>query len=411
MSASYDVIIIGAGPAGCVAASKLNKEGHTVKVLEKAIFPRFVIGESLLPHCMDYLQELNLIRCVENENFQKKTGASFFLENKACDFLFNNQFTKSYDYTYQVKRAVFDNALATEVANQGAEIEFNAEVTHIETSKQLQKVKYKNSKGEELEISSKFILDASGYGRVIPKMFNLEMPVESPSRGAIFAHFKDENRSARASNNIFVHAFNTNKAWIWSIPFSDNTASVGVVGDVDLINEFSENENEKFNELVRNFPGLNGRYNNAEQLFKPKSVLNYSVSVKQLYGEGYALCGNSTEFLDPIFSSGATLAIVSGYKAADLASKQLQNQPVDWEKDYSDYLKFGIDVFRSYVNAWYDGTLQTIFFSKRTEKEFNKQICSVLAGHVWDTTNPFVKKHKTILKSMARVIELFNSKK
>jgi flavin-dependent dehydrogenase len=405
MSKDFDAVVIGAGPAGTVAASKLLKEGFKVKILEKLEFPRFVIGESLLPHCMDFLDELNLLPAVVQQKFQVKTGVCFYHNEKTCDFLFEDQYSDGWDYTYQVKRADFDLALANAVIEQGAELEYNAEVLAVQTSPTEQKVTYKDKDGVTQHLTCRFVMDASGYGRVLPRLFNLEIPVSSTPRGAIFSHIDDKNRTEKASQNIFVHAFRNNTAWTWSIPFSDGTTSVGIVGDVSYIEECAKDNGILFKNMIAEFPGLEGRFMNNNLMFEPRTIVNYAVSVKQLHGEGYVLCGNSTEFLDPIFSSGVTLAIASGYKAADLVAKQLNGVKVDWDKAYSEVLNNGINVFRSYVNSWYDGTLGTIFFSRESNVEFKKQICSVLAGYVWDESNPFVVKHKTLLKTLAQVID------
>jgi len=406
MTNKFDVVVIGAGPAGAVASARLMQEGLTVLVLEKMEFPRFVIGESLLPQCMDYLEKVDLLDCIEAERFQIKTGVTFYHNEEVCDFLFKERFTEGWDYTFQVKREKFDHALIQEAEKKGAVVRFNSEVVNVQTSKKQSFVTYRDKDGVEVSIESRFVIDASGYGRVLPKMFNLEQPAVSIPRGAVFSHVIDENRTKLAGENIFVHAFRNNSAWIWSIPFSDGTASIGVVGEVDFINECSENDAELYKELVQNFPGLDGRFKDTKFIFPPKKLLNYSISVKQMCGEGYVLCGNSTEFLDPIFSSGVTLAVVSGYHAADLVVKELSGEEVDWDTEYVDMMKQGIEVFRSYVDAWYNGGLHTIFFTKNGNPEFKKQICSVLAGYVWDKENPFVKKHKRILKTLAKVITL-----
>ena len=276
----------------------------------------------------------------------------------------------------------------------------------MKTSKTEQFITYKDKEGNTQTVHSRFVIDASGYGRVLPKMFNLEEPAVTIPRGAIFAHVKDSNRSDKAGDNIFVHAFNDNTSWIWSIPFSDGTASVGVVGNVDFINDCDENNGEVFKSLVKSFPGLEDRFDESEFLFEPKKILNYSISVKQMHGDGFVLCGNSTEFLDPIFSSGVTLAVASGYHAAELAIKEMKGESVDWDQEYVAFMKQGIEVFRSYVDAWYNGDLHTIFFTENGNPEFKLQICSVLAGYVWDKSNPFVKKHKRILPTLAKVISM-----
>lgn len=406
MERDFDVVIIGAGPAGSLAAARLLQDDLTVLVLEKMEFPRFVIGESLLPQSMDYLEKTDLLKVVEDQNFQVKTGVAFYHNNQICDFLFKDRFSEGWDYTYQVKRADFDNALIKEVEKKGANVLFNATVTNVVNGKEQQFITYSVLNGEETTISCRFVIDASGYGRVLPRMFNLEKPVSTPPRGAIFSHVKDDKRTSKAGENIFVYDFNNNSAWIWCIPFSDGTCSVGVVGNVELVQEFGENSGAKFKEMISNFPGLNDRFVDVEYIFEPRQILNYAVSVEKMYGEGYVLCGNSTEFLDPVFSSGVTLAISSGYKAADLIIEQLNGKSVDWENDYEKVIKYGVNVFRSYVEAWYSGDLHTIFFVEEGNFEFKKQICSVLAGYVWDETNPFAKKHKTVLTTLAKVIRI-----
>ena len=406
MKNNFDVVVIGAGPSGSIASARFLQAGLSVLVIEKTTFPRFVIGESLLPQCMDYLEKAELLDCVKELKFQVKTGVVFYHENERCDFLFKDRYSEGWDYTYQVKRADFDHALIKEVEKKGATVTFSSEVTDVTVSKENQVVFYTDGKNDKHEVNCRFVIDASGYGRVLPKLFNLDIPSDLASRGAMFTHLVDDKRTDQAAENIFVNAFNNNSAWVWSIPFSDGTSSVGVVGNDDFIKEISEDEGQKFQEIIRTFPGLNGRYAESKFLFEPKSILGYSIGVKQLHGEGFVLCGNSTEFLDPIFSSGVMFALASGYEAADLVVKQLAGETVDWDKDYDAFLMHGVEVFRSYVDAWYNGNLHTIIFEENGQEEFKKQICSVLAGYVWDDKNPFVKKHKTLLSTLAKVIDI-----
>lgn len=406
---TYDVLIIGAGPSGSVAAAYLKKNNFNVLVLEKEIFPRFVIGESLLPHCMDQLDEVDLLDAVKLGGFQKKTGATFYRDNTKCEFSFSEQYTSGWKWTWQVKRANFDEILVNEIQKKGVDVRFQSTVKKVSCNSDIQEIEYENEEGDLISVKSKFIIDASGYGRVLPNIFDLNLPSDLVARGSIFTHVIDENRTDKASNNIFIHSFNNNKAWLWAIPFSDGHTSVGIVSDDESINEFSLNKSEKFKAFIQSFDGLKGRFEKSKLLFEPKTILGYSISVKQLFGEGYVLCGNSTEFLDPVFSSGVTLATYSGLKAAKLVHQQILGDKVDWQKDYEDVMLKGVDVFRSYVNAWYNGDLQTIFFAESIEPQFKKQICSVLAGYVWDETNPFIKKHKTILPTLAKVIKIKES--
>jgi flavin-dependent dehydrogenase len=401
-----DVLVIGAGPAGAVASAWLNKQNYKVLVLEKVKFPRFVIGESLLPHCMDHLDEVDFLPAVKKHGFQLKTGAAFYKGENRTDFLFNDQHTKGWTWTWQVKRSEFDNILINTAKEQGVSVNFECEVKKVECSKDKQVIIYADADGNEHTVEAKFIIDASGYGRVLPRLFDLEEPVQTPSRSAVFCHIEDKQRTDKASENIFIHSFNDNKAWIWAIPFSDQTTSVGIVSNTDVVADFAANSGEKFISYIKSFKDLKGRFTNEKLLFEPRLIQGYAVRSKKLFGTGYVLCGNSTEFLDPIFSSGVTLATGSGLMAAKLTHKHLSGENVDWTNDYEDVLRKGIDVFRSFVLGWYNGDLQTILFSKNIEPGFKRQICSVLAGYVWDETNPIVKKHNVAINTLAKVIRM-----
>lgn len=401
-----DIVVIGAGPSGAVAAAYLNKQGHQVLVLEKQVFPRFVIGESLLPHCMDQLDEVGFLPALTAHGFQKKTGAAFYRDDRRCDFFFSEQFTKGWSWTWQVQRKDFDNILIQEAAKQGVTVEFQAEVTAVNCSANIQTVSYKDKAGVEHTVTAKYVVDASGYGRVLPRLFDLDKPSAFPARGSVFAHVEEPVRSDMANNNIFIHSFNNNKAWMWAIPFSNGTTSVGIVGEKEYVETMAANGGAKYKEFIATTPELKGRFTNNKLVFEPRSILGYSVGVKQMYGEGYVMCGNSTEFLDPVFSSGVTLATSSGMMAAKLVHKQLTGETVDWAVDYEKKMQHGINVFRSYVEAWYNGDLQTIFFADKLEQNIKDQICSVLAGYVWDETNPFVKKHDKLIKTLASVVKM-----
>jgi flavin-dependent dehydrogenase len=401
-----DVLVIGAGPAGTVAASFLKKQGYTVTILEKEKFPRFQIGESLLPCCMEHLQEAGLLEAVMARNFQKKTGAAFMRGEKRCEFLFAEQFTQGWDWTWQVKRADFDSTLAQEASARGVDVNFECEVRNVSCEKSKQITDYLDADGNEHQIESKFIIDSSGYGRVLPRLFDLSKPSAFTPRGAVFAHLEDVNRTEKTSNNIFVHSFDDNRSWIWAIPFSDGSTSVGIVSDREKIIELAENGGEKYESFIRNFEDLNGRFKNSELKFEPRNILGYSVGVKAMFGDGFVLSGNSTEFLDPIFSSGVTFATASGLLSAKMTHRHLQGEFVDWKTEYEDVVQNGINVFRSYVTGWYSGDFQTIVFARHIDNEIKKQICSVLAGYVWDKSNPFVKKHDTILPTLAKVIKM-----
>ena len=400
-----DVLVIGAGPAGTVAASIVNKAGYTVKIVEKQLFPRFVIGESLLPRCMEAFTEAGFIDAITEKGFQQKGGAKFVKNGKICDYSFSDQYTTGWNWTWQVPRAAFDKTLADTVEKMGVEVAYEKTVTGIsfQGSDSLTRIQGKN--GEETEISARFIIDGSGYGRVIPRLFNLERPSDQPSRKAIFAHVVDLKRSMADEPNRITIVVHEPGVWIWIIPFSDGITSLGFVGDPAFFNRYAGDQTAQFRAMIASEPYLSERFKDVELIFEPRILQAWSSTTDRFFGEGFVLTGNVTEFLDPIFSSGVTLATVSSQMAAKLVIEKLQGKQVDWDASYMQPMMQGIDTFRSYVTAWYDGVLDRIFFSEDQDELIKSQICSVLAGYVWDKANPYVRNHKNALIKLSAIIE------
>ncbi|MEI9944620.1 MAG: NAD(P)/FAD-dependent oxidoreductase [Chitinophagaceae bacterium] len=404
-----DVLVIGAGPSGTVAASIVNKAGFKVKIVEKVKFPRFVIGESLLPRCMEALTEAGFVDAVKEKKFQEKFGAKFVKNGKICDYLFADQFTPGWNWTWQVPRAEFDKTLADTVEKMGVPISYETTVTGIEFNGSDSITTIEDSNGNKSQIEAKFIIDGSGYGRVIPRLFNLDKPSNLAPRKTLFTHVVDTKRSIDDEPNRITIIVHQKGIWIWVIPFSNGITSVGFVGDPEFFNLYEGNNEEQLRALIASEPYLSERLKDVEMVFEPKVFESWSTTSTTFYGEGFVLTGNVTEFLDPVFSSGVTLATVSSQIAAHLVIRKLKDEAVDWEKEYSEPMMQGINTFRSYVMAWYEGTLDTIFFAENQDAKIKSMICSVLAGYVWDTNNPFVKDHKVALQKLARTVELRDS--
>jgi len=182
--------------------------------------------------------------------------------------------------------------------------------------------------------------------------------------------------------------------------------SVGFVGDRSFHDGFPGNDEEQLRAMIAAEPSIAERFASAEFMFPPRILESWSATTDRFYGNGFVLTGNVTEFLDPVFSSGVTLAAVSSQLAAGLVIRNLRGEEVDWDKEYMAVMMRGVDTFRTYVNAWYDGTLDTIFFADDQMPEFKRKICSVLAGYVWDEKNDFVREHHTSVNKLARIITL-----
>ena len=408
-----DVLIIGAGPSGCVSASHLFNNNIKVKIVEKTKFPRLVVGESLIPRVMDHFAEAGLFESLDAMNFEKKLGARFIRGEEICVFDFSDKFSEGWDWTWQVPRADFDNTMAQEVVRKGIDLEFESEVVSVSFEGKNSKTIVKDKEGNLKEINAKFIIDSSGYGRVLPRLLDLDTPSKLDPHSSIFTHVKDSNRPKGEEGTLISFDVLETEVWLWVIPFSNGNTSLGIVGPTDFINSLSENKNNS--EALKNAIQLSDyyikRFGGVDFLFEPVKLENYSRSVKQMYGDGFALTGNSSEFLDPVFSSGVAFATESGMLAAKLFIKESQGITVDWEEEFTAYMKRGINVFTTYVKEWYTGNLQTLFFHQPENPEVKQKICAVLAGYVWDETNPFVKKHDNVIKNMAYIITLEKEQK
>lgn len=402
-----DVLIIGAGPSGCVAASYLHNQGKQIKVVEKSTFPRFVIGESLLPRCMDHFEEVGLLDVLNDFGFEKKHGARFLRDDVVCNFDFSKKHTKGWDWTWQVTRADFDTILAKELVNRGVDIAFNHEVVDVVFDVDgASKTKIKDENGEVYTVHAKHIIDSSGYGRVLPRILGLDKPSSIPEHSSIFTHVTDLKRPEGEEGTLITFDVLDKDTWFWVIPFSNGDTSIGFVSKTAYLDSFKGDTTEKMQQLLKTSAYYRDRFEGLDFKFAPICIKNYAKSVTQLYGKGYALTGNSAEFLDPVFSSGVTFATESALKAAKLIDKELEGESVDWEEAYTGYIMKGVQVFATYVKEWYTGNLQTLFFHRPENQEVKKQICAVLAGYVWDDTNPFVKKHDRLVKNLAYLIDM-----
>ncbi len=398
------VLIIGAGPAGTIAGAILKKEGIDPIIIEKTKFPRFVIGESLLPKCMNVFEEAGLIDVIKKQGYQKKYGAEFKRGNETCRFNFSEKYTDGWDWTWQVPRDHFDKVLADEVEKKGVKIIYETSVIDIKFNGTNSITTIKDKNGNKSKIEAEFIIDASGYGRVIANLQNLNLPSSLNVRHSLFTQIKDVNRPAGDDGDRITLIDTKPGVWIWIIPFSNGNTSVGFVAHQEFYDKYKGSYEEQLRAMLTDEPLVSERFKDTEYVFKPHFIKGYSIAIKQLTGDGYVLTGNATEFLDPIFSSGVTFAVESGLQAAKLAAKQVKGEKVDWN-EYVNHIIHGVETFRSYVDAWYNNTLQTIFFAPNENQKIKGQICSILGGYVWDKTNPYVRNHKNALNTLANIIK------
>jgi len=399
-----DVLVIGAGPSGSASAAIVHREGLSVKVVEKTVFPRFVIGESLLPRCMDHLEAMGVLEAVAQHGFQKKIGATFRRGKSICRFEFAQQYSSSWDWTWQVPRAQFDKVVADEVEAQGVDYEYACSVVAVEFQGSASITTVCDSAGNEKKIEAKFVIDASGYGRVLPRLLNLDKPSTFPCRSSVFTHVTELEAGERVDRERITVISQTQEVWIWVIPFSNGRTSIGYTGSSAYFDQFEGDTNEILVQLINSNDYMKERFSSSSFAFDARRIDAYATDISKLHGEGFVLTGNCGEFLDPIFSSGVTLALESGVLAASLVARQLKGETIDWERQYAQYMSSGIDVFRTYVESWYEGTLQDIFYGDIQEGSVKSQITSILAGHVWDENNPMISKTQEFLRALSKLM-------
>jgi flavin-dependent dehydrogenase len=400
-----EVLVIGAGPAGAVAAGLLRRQGREVLIVEKEQFPRFSIGESLLPQSMEYVEAAGMLRDVVEAGFQYKNGAAFAWGDRYTDFDFRDKCTPGWGTTFQVQRARFDKVLADAAARAGAQLRYGHEVTAVDVEAPQPSVTVRAPDGRAYAVQARFLLDASGFGRILPRLLKLETPSSFPVRGALFTHVEDRVAPGAFDRNkirITVHPRHVD-VWYWTIPFSDGRSSLGVVARQDFLSRYAGTETERLRTIVGEDPGLSALLAGAAWDTPARQIVGYAANVKSLCGPGYALLGNAGEFLDPVFSSGVTIAFKSASLAAACLAREFEGDAVDWQRDYALPLKAGVDTFRAFVESWYAGSFQRIIFHERHTPGIRRMIAAILAGYAWDRDNPYVAESRRRLGVLERL--------
>jgi flavin-dependent dehydrogenase len=402
-----EILIMGAGPSGSVAAGLLRKQGRQVLILEKETFPRFSIGESLLPQSMEYIEQAGMLQDVVEAGFQYKNGAAFAKGELRTAFDFRDKFSSGWGATYQVQRANFDKVLADAAEKAGTEVRYRHTVIAVDVSGEQPCVTVSSPEGEEYLVQARYLLDASGFARILPRMLDLERPSDFPVRGALFTHIEDRIAREDMDRNkilISVHPVH-HDVWFWTIPFSNGRCSQGVVGTPDFLARYQGTEVERLRAIIAEAPSLSHVLRNAQWDTPGRSLTGYSANVTSLWGKGYALLGNAGEFLDPVFSSGVTIAFKSASLAAACIERMWQGETVDWQKDYAVPLQAGVNTFRAFVQGWYDGGFQDVIFHEQHTPEIRRMISSILAGYAWDTNNPYVAEPQRRLRVLRELCQ------
>lgn len=396
-STQPDVVVIGAGPSGSMAAALLAKRGYSVRVLERQHFPRFSIGESLLAYTTELLQEAGMLEAVLAAGFQYKNGAAFVRDDDRTEFNFATKVSPGAGFAFQVVRSEFDHLLAREAQAAGAEVQYGMEIRQVQVDGERPVVTVRDEGGHDTTLSPRFVIDGSGFGRTLPRLLELEKPSDFPVRAARFCHVEDGLRAGafdRQKIRVGIHPVHRD-VWSWLIPFPDGRSSLGVVASREHFERFTGSDEEKYWAMIAQEPQLRELLAGARTVRPVGEIIGYAANVKTLHGPGFALLGNAAEFLDPVFSSGVTIAMHSAKLAAEVLDRQFRGEAVSWQRDFAEPLLYGVETFRTFVRGWYDGSLQEVLFFPRKTPAIHRMICSVLAGYAWDPANPFTGPHSS----------------
>lgn len=381
----YDVLIIGGGPGGSSAACYLRQSGLKVLLLEREHFPRFHIGESLLPYNRRIFEEIGVWPALEAAGFPKKYGAQFHLGNgsKCTKFVFREgRFTKEPE-AIQVERAVFDNILLRHAEKQGAEVREGWTVKHVEQGTDVAEVKAVSDDGEIETYQTRFVIDASGRGNMTGNQDGIREIHPRLKKLAVFGHFKGVKRDEgeKAGDTVIVRLENK---WFWLIPVSAEKTSVGCVMDNSEYSELKLSPAEVFQKFVEASAPMRERMAEAESCSKIQTTGDFSYKNKTLYGPRLLRVGDAAGFMDPIFSAGVYLAMYSGKFAAQAIAKtiKMQDDPLPrfqaYEKRVQDSMKF----YWTMVENFYTTPFMEVFLEPRKRFDLPAAVNAVLAGEL-----------------------------
>lgn len=379
----HDVLVIGGGPGGSTAATLLARNGFDVLLLERERFPRFQIGESLLPFNNDVFARLGILDKLKAGDFVPKYGAEFVTGDGArgYTFRFDENLPEPHDRAFQVTRAKFDELLMETATAAGVQVRQETNVTGVDVSDP-KRVVVTTAAGETLE--ARFVVDASGHASVLGSKIGRRAQIEQLKSVATFAHYRNVPRpSGREAGNIVVVVLRD--AWFWMIPITPEVMSVGLVASRDHVKSCGLRPEELLERTIRETPYTAERMKDAERVSDVRTRKDFSYAMERIVGENFALVGDAAGFLDPIFSTGVYMAMRSASTVADGIDAKLRKGDLGPLRAYERSLQKAIDRYLRFVTRFYTRPFLEMFLHPSPRFGLIPAIVRVLAGDVWGT--------------------------
>jgi flavin-dependent dehydrogenase len=381
----YDVAIIGGGPAGSTAATLLAKAGRRVIVFEREKFPRFHIGESLLPFSIQTFDRLG-VREKLDQTFLPKFGGEIMAAcgTRGVKFYFKDGFRSQRDRAYQVTRSDFDKLLLDHSRENGAEVREETEVKGVDFNTDLVKIEIENSSGSMSKIEARYVLDCSGRQTTLGSFFHLKKTYDHLQKFSVFAHYENIDRLPGRDATLIRMVRGLDR-WFWMIPLTDTRTSIGVVMDTATFRATKLAPQVALEKFIAEQPLMSERMKNAIRVSPVYSTGDFSYRNTRLSGERWLLAGDAAGFIDPVFSSGVFLAIMSGEKAADTLDEVLHNESERRRlfAKYSRTVNRIMDIYLTFVNAWYQRGKEflEVFLNPTETMQIAAAVNAVLAGN------------------------------